>query len=216
MTVVGTPLPRCPRYWGLRSGHPGRGVPTVTKCAQPYSLPRGEGGPKGRVRNSGRNLKVSTNEQTSSQVEVQEEVFRFSVIVRLPPAFLISHGTAYGGTMTASPRGKRWALRAGRFYETKNSGKHFACRCKSFCAEVVEHSFFCACRTEERIAHRGLPAYLLRRVTSWAPPSTMETEETRVSLASRIRSGMLVTPTLHMVDLTLYMEASTLSCREPA
>jgi len=58
--------------------------------------------------------------------------------------------------------------------------------------------------------------YLLRRVTSWAPPSTMETEETRVSFASRIRSGMLVTPTLHMVDLTLYMEASTLSCREPA
>ena len=55
-----------------------------------------------------------------------------------------------------------------------------------------------------------------RRVTSWAPPSTMETEETRVSLASRIRSGMFRTPTLHMVDLTLYMEASTLSCREPA
>ena len=85
------------------------------------------------------------------------------------------------------------------------------------CAEVVERSFFRVQRTEGRIARRGSRPYLLlRRVTSWAPPSTMETEETRVSLASRIRSGMLVTPTLHMVDLTLYMEASTLSCREPA
>ena len=55
-----------------------------------------------------------------------------------------------------------------------------------------------------------------RRVTSWAPPSTMETEETRVSLASRCRSGMVITPQLHMVDLTLYREASTLSCRGPA
>ena len=42
-----------------------------------------------------------------------------------------------------------------------------------------------------------------RRVTSWAPPSTMETEETRVSLASLWRSGMVMTPQLHMVDLTL-------------
>ena len=58
--------------------------------------------------------------------------------------------------------------------------------------------------------------YLLRRVTSWAPPSTMETADTRVSLASRCRSGMVMTPQLHMVDLTLYREASTLSCREPA
>ena len=56
----------------------------------------------------------------------------------------------------------------------------------------------------------------LRRVTSWAPPSTMETEDTRVSLASRCRSGMVMTPQLHMVDLTLYREASTLSCRGPA
>ena len=70
-------------------------------------------------------------------------------------------------------------------------------------------------------AHRVLQLFyfageLERRVTSWAPPSTMETEETRVSLASRCRSGMLVTPQLHMVDLTLYREASTLSWREPA
>jgi len=55
-----------------------------------------------------------------------------------------------------------------------------------------------------------------RRVTSWAPPSTMEVAETRVSLASRWRSGMVMTPQLHMVDLTLYKEASTLSWRGPA
>ena len=44
-----------------------------------YPLPRGEGGPAkpGRERNSGRNPKVCTNEQTSSQAKVQEEVFRF-------------------------------------------------------------------------------------------------------------------------------------------
>ena len=55
-----------------------------------------------------------------------------------------------------------------------------------------------------------------RRVTSWAPPSTMETEETRVSLASLCRSGMVMAPQLHMVDLTLYRLASTLSWRVPA
>ena len=54
--------------------------------------PRGEGGPKGRVRNAGENPKVCTNEQTSFQVETQEEVCGFSVIVRFPPAFLISQG----------------------------------------------------------------------------------------------------------------------------
>ena len=55
-----------------------------------------------------------------------------------------------------------------------------------------------------------------RKVTSWYPPSTMEVEDTRVSLASRCRSGIFVTPQLHMVLLTLYRLASTLSCREPA
>ena len=42
-----------------------------------------------------------------------------------------------------------------------------------------------------------------RNVTSWAPPSTMEVAETSVSLASRCRSGMVITPQLHIVDLTL-------------
>ena len=56
------------------------------------SLPRGEGGPKGRVRNAGANLEVSTNKQTSTEADVQEEVLGFFVIERLPPAFLISQG----------------------------------------------------------------------------------------------------------------------------
>ena len=74
-----------------------------------HSLPRGEGGPKGRVRNAGGKLKVSTNEQTSSKVEVQEEVFRFFVIVRLPPAFLFSHQSVPKSRLaTASPRGKHF------------------------------------------------------------------------------------------------------------
>ncbi len=42
-----------------------------------------------------------------------------------------------------------------------------------------------------------------RNVTSWAPPSTMEVAETSVSLASFCRSGMVMTPQLHIVDLTL-------------
>ena len=53
----------------------------------------GEQPPKaalGERRNSGCNLKVNTNVQTSSEVEVQEEVFRFPEIVKLPPAFLFS------------------------------------------------------------------------------------------------------------------------------
>ena len=113
----------------------------------------------------------------------------------------------------------------------KNSGKQNACRCKIWFRSIRR-----ADQSDQSSEPNGLilpPAFqkelavsfadrhylwveVERRVTSWAPPSTMETEETRVSLASSCRSGMLVTPTLHMVDLTLYMEASTLSCREPA
>ena len=65
-----------------------------TKAATifPNPLPRGEGGPKGRVRNAGANLEVSTNKQTSTEADVQEEVLGFFVIERLPPAFLISQG----------------------------------------------------------------------------------------------------------------------------
>ena len=44
---------------------------------------------------------------------------------------------------------------------------------------------------------------VVRRVTSWYPPSTILVEETTVSLASRCRSEMVITPQLHMVLLTL-------------
>ena len=72
------------RFWAERQEGGSPWLPTIPS-------PGGEGGPKGRERNSGGNFKVSTNEQTFSKVEVQEEVFRFFVIVRLPPAFLFSH-----------------------------------------------------------------------------------------------------------------------------
>ena len=52
-------------------------ISTKAAAIFPNPLPRGEGGPKGRERNSGGNFKVSTNEQTFSEVEVQEEVFKF-------------------------------------------------------------------------------------------------------------------------------------------
>ena len=52
--------------------------------------------------------------------------------------------------------------------------------------------------------------------TSWYPPSTMEVADTRVSRALAWRSGMVVTPQLHMVDLTLYRLLATLSFRGPA
>jgi hypothetical protein len=44
----------------------------------------------------------------------------------LPAAHLISHGTAFGGTMTASPRGEAfWALPRQKFFFTNNSIKEF-------------------------------------------------------------------------------------------
>ena len=52
--------------------------------------------------------------------------------------------------------------------------------------------------------------------TSWAPPSTMETEETSVSLAFSRSSGMVRAPQLHMVERTLEREVAMPSLREPA
>ena len=52
-------------------------ISTKAAAIFPNPLPRGEGGPKGRVRNAGKNPNVCTNEQTSSEVEVQEEVLKF-------------------------------------------------------------------------------------------------------------------------------------------
>ena len=200
MTVVGTPLPRCPRYWGLRAGHPGRGVPTVTKCARPFGQKSKSQYKRTDLlpsRSSGGGLQIFGNRKVAARIPHQSWHRLWRHHDSFPP----------GEAMGASRR---------KVLRNKKQRQAFACRCKSFCAEVVERSHSGAARTEERIAHRGFPAYLLRRVTSWTPPSTMETEETRVSLASRIRSGMLVTPTLPMVDLTLYRLFSTLSWSVPA
>ena len=54
------------------------------------------------------------------------------------------------------------------------------------------------------------------RITSWAPPSTMDVAETRVSLAFSWSSGIERAPQLHMVDLTLLSDMVTLSWRGPA
>ena len=109
-----------------------------------------------------------------------------------------------------------------RSFRAKNSGKHLLAAVKFCSSQYAEREpatsravlldFRRAKSHSHEFGSRPCRADYLwvlveRRVTSWAPPSTMETEETRVSLASRIRSGMFSTPTLHMVDLTLYMEA---------
>ena len=55
-----------------------------------------------------------------------------------------------------------------------------------------------------------------RRVTSWAPPSTMLTEDTRVSLAFFWSSGMVSAPQLHMVERIFDRVCRTLSESLPA
>ena len=52
--------------------------------------------------------------------------------------------------------------------------------------------------------------------TSWAPPSTMETEDTRVSLALSRSSGMDRAPQLHMVERILARVVAMPSARDPA
>ena len=66
-----------------------------------------------------------------------------------------------------------------------------------------------------------LPGYLSvvffsLRMTSWAPPSTMDVAETRVILAFCCSSGMVRAPQLHMVDLILLVVFSTFSLSGPA
>ena len=68
---------------------------------------------------------------------------------------------------------------------------------------------------------RAACAYLMVAVvsfwiTSWAPPSTMEVADTRVSLAFCWNSGMFSAPQLHMVERTLLRVRATLSFRRPA
>ena len=52
--------------------------------------------------------------------------------------------------------------------------------------------------------------------TSWAPPSTMDVDETMVSFAFSCSSGMVSAPQLHIVDFTFDSVRSTLSFSEPA
>ena len=52
--------------------------------------------------------------------------------------------------------------------------------------------------------------------TSWAPPSTMEVAETRVSLAFSRNSGMVRAPQLHMVERILDRVVAIPSAEEPA
>ena len=71
-----------------------------------------------------------------------------------------------------------------------------------------------------RIWVRAKSAYLLFTEslsrTSCAPPSTMETEDTRVSFALSRSSSMVSAPQLHMVERTLERVVAMPSDREPA
>ena len=54
------------------------------------------------------------------------------------------------------------------------------------------------------------------RMTSWAPPSTMEVAETMVSFAFCCSSGIVSAPQLHMVERTFARDCRTPSDRLPA
>ena len=86
--------------------------------------------------------------------------------------------------------------------------------------QIVEDLCLDQCDKLNTIA-MSLPPYFIvgavsLRMTSWAPPSTMEVAETRVSLAFCWNSGMVSAPQLHMVDFTLLSVIATLSFRLPA
>ncbi len=53
-------------------------------------------------------------------------------------------------------------------------------------------------------------------MTSWAPPSTMLVDETRVRTAFSCSSGIVSAPQLHIVCFTLLSVRATLSFRDPA
>ena len=61
-TMTAAPRFHCHEKDARRDTPPGVSGPHL------YALPRGEGGPKGRVRNSGGNLQASTTQQTSNSV----------------------------------------------------------------------------------------------------------------------------------------------------
>ena len=81
----------------------------------PNPLPRGEGGPKGRVRNSGGNLQARTTSQTFTRGATKTALWcRSSHFHNHYVAARIPHqsGNRFrrADSLTASPRGKRWAL----------------------------------------------------------------------------------------------------------
>ncbi len=78
---------------------------------------------------------------------------------------------------------------------------HEKCGVFSMCKKVTD--FFDTLKNS-RSPNGSFSLYqLFFRITSWLPPSTMLTEDTSVSFASRFRSERLVTPQLHMVDFIL-------------
>ena len=86
-------------------------APRRIRTEFPNPLPRGEGGPKGRVRNAGGNMKVSKKRTDLHPSRSSGGGLQIFIIVRLPPAFLISHQSVPKSRLvTASPRGKRLVL----------------------------------------------------------------------------------------------------------
>ena len=66
-------------------------APRRIRTEFPNSLPRGVGGAKGRVRNAGGNMKVSKKRTDLHPSRSSGGGLQIFIIVRLPPAFLISH-----------------------------------------------------------------------------------------------------------------------------
>ena len=110
---VGTPLPGCPDRTISRKSR-WKFLPS------PMPSPGGRVAPKGSGEECGRQSESQYKRTDLIPSRTLGGGLQISVIVRLPPAFLISHGTAYGGTMTASPRGKRWTLPRQRFLENES------------------------------------------------------------------------------------------------
>ena len=86
--------------------------------------------------------------------------------------------------------------------------------------QIVEDLCLDQCDKLNTIA-MSLPPYFIvgavsLRMTSWAPPSTMEVAETMVSLAFFCSSGMVSAPQLHMVERTFARDWRTPSERLPA
>ena len=70
--------------------------------------------------------------------------------------------------------------------------------------------------TNSENAVRYVFGLLFFRMTSWLPPSTIDVEETTVSLAFSWSSGIESAPQLHIVERTLYNVVVTPSASEPA